>query len=163
MQVLPFDKKYNRNAFYCDVDSLNNYIHHQVSQDIRKKLATCFVILDDKQNIIAYYTLSSSGLKREVIPDKFKKRVPHHYSIPVILLGRLAIDNKHTGKGLGEFLLINALKRALETSEKSIGAMAVIVDPIDHLAFSFYEKYGFITLEDSGKMFLPMHVIKKLP
>ncbi len=46
MQVFPFDKKFNRKNFYCGVYSLDHYIHHQVSHDIRKKLATCFVLLD---------------------------------------------------------------------------------------------------------------------
>lgn len=57
--------------------------------------------------------------------------------------------------------LIDALKRCFETTD-SIGAYAVIVDPLDNEAATFYEKYGFIKLPDSGKMFLPMKTIKGL-
>lgn len=162
MEVHPFNKKFNREKFTCDIDALNHYLHRQASQDIRKKLAACFVIVDDDDNIIGYYTLSSAGINRDHVPPKFRKKIPHHYSVPVILLGRLAVDKNHKNKGYGAYLLVDALKRSYNISEKSIGAMAVIVDPINELAISFYEKYGFIKLEDSGKMFLPMQVVKKL-
>lgn len=88
--------------------------------------------------------------------------MPKSYlSLPTILLGRLAIDKSFQGQGLGKILLIDSLKRCLDTSD-SIGAFAVIVDPLDQEAESFYEKYGFIKLPDSGKMFLPMRTIKEL-
>ena len=77
-------------------------------------------------------------------------------------MGRLARDLKAKGSGLGEELLIDALFRSFSLSEQSIGAMAVIVDPISDSARSFYNKYGFIALKDSSKMFLPMNTIKKL-
>ena len=73
-------------------------------------------------------------------------------------IGRLAIDNKFQGQGVGKLILIDALKRSYELS-KIIGSFAVIVDPIDKNAEHFYEKYGFIKLPDSGKMFLPMKTI----
>jgi len=76
-------------------------------------------------------------------------------------LGRLAIDKDFQGKGIGRILLIDALKRCFDTSV-SIGAFAVIVDPLDNEAEMFYEKYGFVKLPDSGKMFLPMKTIKEL-
>jgi len=59
-------------------------------------------------------------------------------------------------------LLIDALRKSLEVSLAQIGSLAVIVDPIDSLAKSFYEKYRFIYLPDSAKMFLPMETIAKL-
>ena len=82
-------------------------------------------------------------------------------SIPTILLGRLALDKSIQGKGLGKILLIDALKRCSGASD-FIGAFAVIVDPLDNEAERFYQKYGFIKLPDSGKMFLPMKTIKEL-
>ena len=74
-------------------------------------------------------------------------------------MGRLAVGEKYKGQKIGELLLLDALKRSYDVSKKSIGSMAVIVDPIDHEAFSFYKKYGFIELPDSGKMFLTMKTI----
>jgi len=82
-------------------------------------------------------------------------------SVPVTLLGRLAINEKNKSQGLGKLLLIDALKRSYEVS-KVIGSMAVIVDPIDESAIKFYNKFGFITLPDSKKMFLSMKTIEQL-
>lgn len=77
------------------------------------------------------------------------------------MLGRLAIDKNFRGKRIGKILLIDALKRCFGASN-SIGAFAVIVDPLDKEAERFYKIYGFIKLPDSGKMFLPMKTIKEL-
>jgi len=73
----------------------------------------------------------------------------------------LAIDNRFQGKGIGKLLLLDALRRSCEISE-SIGSFAVVVDPIDEDAERFYDKYGFIKLPASGKMFLPMNTIKTI-
>lgn len=76
--------------------------------------------------------------------------------------GRLAVDNFYKGRGLGEMLLMDALKRSYDTSLYSVGSMTVIVDPIDEVSVKFYKKYGFILLPDSGKMFISMETISHL-
>jgi ribosomal protein S18 acetylase RimI-like enzyme len=156
------DKTHNRKAFECEEQQLTDYIKKQVSQDIKKKLAVCFVAIDNDNNVIGYYTLSSESLGREQIPDKYLKIIPQNYHVPVILLGRLARNITAKGTGLGEHLLLDALFRAFTLSEKSIGAMAVIVDPVNQFAIKFYKKYGFEQLPDSEKMFLPMSTIKQI-
>lgn len=162
MEVSLLHKAHNRKDFECEEKSLSNYIKKQASQDLKKKLAICFVAADQHNNVLGYYTLSSESLGREMIPTKYLKRVPKNYNAPVILLGRLARDLKEKGRGLGEFLLVDALFRAFTLSEESIGAMAVVVDPINAYAVQFYEKYGFEHLPDSSKMFLPMNTIKQI-
>lgn len=162
MNITLLDKSHDRKDFHCEEPQLNEYLQKQVSQDVKKKLAVCFVATDKNKRVIGYYTLSSESLGREEIPDKYIKKVPKHYNAPVILLGRLARDIKQKGTGLGEYLLIDALFRAYMLSEESIGAMAVVVDPINAYAVHFYKKYGFEQLPDSEKMFLPMHTIKQL-
>ena len=162
MKISILDKDHIRKDFVCEEHSLTHYIRKKVNQDIRKKLAVCFVAVDDDERVIGYYTLSTESLGRELIPEKYIKKVPMNYNAPVILLGRLARDINQKGTGLGEYLLLDALFRAFTLSEESIGAMAVVVDPINSLAVKFYEKYGFIQLPDSEKMFLPMNTIKKL-
>jgi predicted GNAT family N-acyltransferase len=162
LEIFILDKTHNRNAFECEEQQLTDYIKKQVSQDIKKKLAVCFVAIDSDNNVIGYYTLSSESLGREQIPDKYLKKVPQNYNAPVILLGRLARNITAKGTGLGEHLLLDALFRAFTLSEESIGAMAVIVDPMNQFAIKFYEKYGFEQLPDSEKMFLPMSTIKQI-
>lgn len=98
-----------------------------------------------------------------MIPEVFAKNLPKSYTnLPVTLLGRLAVDERFKGQGIGKLLLIDALKRSYDISENSIGSMAVIVDPIDKTAFRFYRRYGFIELPGSGKMFIPMKTIAQL-
>ena len=162
MEIFILDKTHNRKAFECEEQQLTDYIKKQVSQDIKKKLAICFVAIDSDINVIGYYNLSSESLGREQIPDKYLRKVPQNYNAPVILLGRLARNITAKGTGLGEHLLLDALFRAFTLSEESIGAMAVIVDPMNQFAIKFYEKYGFEQLPDSEKMFLPMSTIKQI-
>ena len=159
----PLDSKHSRDNFRCGKDLLDNYFWIQAKQDVKRKLSACFVLVDNETGKISgYYTLSSCSISNDLIPETFKKKLPKSYlSIPTVLLGRLAIDKDFQGKGVGKLLLIDSLKRCYETS-KSIEKSAVIVDPLDKQAEKFYEKYGFINLPDSGKMFLPMKTIEEL-
>lgn len=118
------------------------------------------MIADEGTRFIqAYYTLSNNSIPLEFIPEVFRKKLPKSYSgLPTTLIGRLAVDKKFQGKGIGKLLLIDALKRSYHAS-KTIASYAVVVDPVDSEAVSFYEKYGFIKLPDSGKMFLPMKIL----
>jgi len=161
--TVPLASSHNRSDFLCGKGLLDNYFWYQANQDVKRKLSACFVLIDqESEKITGYYTLSGNSISNDWIPDSFKKRLPKSYqSIPTILLGRLAIDKNFQDKGIGKILLIDSLKRCLDISH-SIGAFAVIVDPLDKDAERFYEKYGFIKLHDSGKMFLPMKTIKEL-
>lgn len=163
MKISLLDTKvHNRHNFNCEEESLTEYLKKQASQDIKKSLAACFVILDEKNNVQGYYTLSNDSLGRHEIPEEYQKRIPASYNVPVTLLGRLARDISTKGTGTGEYLLLDALNRSYNISLKSVGSMAVIVDPINNDAVKFYSKYGFTMLPDSGKMFLTMKAISKL-
>jgi predicted GNAT family N-acyltransferase len=162
MEIVLLAPFHGRSGFSCEEPSLTEYIHTQVSQDVRKRLAVCYVAADASHQVLGYYTLSSESLGRASIPERYLNKVPKSYNTPVILLGRLARDIKAKGTGLGEHLLLDALFRAFTLSQESIGAMAVVVDPINDHAAQWYGKYGFERLPDSGKMFLPMGTIQQL-
>ena len=151
MRIVQLQKLHNRKQFKCEEESLTEYLQKQVNQDIRKRLATCFVLADRENKVIGFYTLSTESFGRETIPDKYKKVIPRNYNAPVILLGRLARHEDYKGKRIGEFLLIDALSRSLKLSNKSIGAMAVVTDPINEKAQDFYKRYGFLELPSSKK------------
>lgn len=113
-------------------------------------------------SIKGYYTLSHHSIPLRDFPKDIQKKLPKsHTSIPTTLLGRLAIDIKYQGKGIGKVLLIDTLKRSYAISIK-IGSFAVVVGPIDQEAESFYEKYGFIRLPDSNKHFFATKTLKEL-
>lgn len=155
--------KHRKNEFSCGKEMLDNYLHKQANQDIKRKLSACFVLNDDETDLLkGYYTLANNSIAQELIPAEFKKKLPNSYrSIPTTLLGRLAIDKRVQRQGVGKLLVIDALRRSYDIS-KSIGSFAVVVDPIDEDANRFYGKFGFIKLPDSGKMFLPMNTIRAL-
>lgn len=157
------NSKHRKKDFSCGEPMLDNYLHHQAGQDIKRKLAICFVLSDtDSELVKGYYTLSNSGISLEVVPEEIRKKLPKSYkTIPATLLGRLAIDTRFQGQGIGKWLLIDALKRSYETS-RAVDSFAVVVDPLDDQAEQFYAKYGFIKLSNSGKMFLAMKTVKQL-
>ena len=162
LTVKLLEKKFNKNDFHCGYSLLDDYLKKQARQDVDRDLSACVVLVDEADTVIGYYTLSANSIKREDFPENLLKKMPSSYSdLPAVLLGRLAIDKSLQGKGYGEILLIDALKRCYEISE-SLGTIAVIVDPIDEKAQKFYDKYGFILLPTSKKMFLPMKTIKQL-
>ncbi len=159
----PLNANHIRKNFSCGKSILDDYIKIQARQDIKRKLATCFVLTNEENNVIGYYTLSNTSIERRILPDEIIKKLPPSYkNLPATLLGRLAVDQNYFGKKLGEFLLIDAMKKSSLVAKVSIGSMALIVYPIDESAIAFYTKYGFILLPDSGKMFLPMQTIFNL-
>jgi hypothetical protein len=155
--------RHNRNDFDCGKELLNNYLKNQAGQDIKRKLAACFVLADKKtNNIHGYYTLSNNSIPLSSFSEQIRRKLPSSYvSIPTTLLGRLAIDLRCQRAGLGKILLIDALKRSYEIS-KEIGSYAVVVDPIDTEAELFYQQYDFIKLPDSQKMFIATKTLKEL-
>ena len=157
------NKKHNIKDFDCGKELLNSYLKNQASQDVKRKLSACFVLIENETKYVqGYYTLSNNSIPLSYFAEQIQKKLPKSYtSIPTILLGRLAIDKKFQGQGIGKILLIDALKRSYEIS-KTIASFGIVVDPIDNEAKSFYHKYDFIELPDSQKMFIATKTIKEL-
>lgn len=156
--------KHDRAAFSCGKKPLDDYIREHASQDIKRNLARIFVLVskDAPQTVLAYYTLSSRELKLDEIPDEIRKKLGRYNSVGVTLLGRMAVDISQKGKGLGELVLVDALKRSLRAA-REVASFAVFVEAKDEDSVSFYEKYGFVRLlDDKLKLFLPMKTIEKL-
>lgn len=154
---------HDRAAFSCGNVSLDQYIREQASQDVKRRLASVFVITakDDPKRVLAYYTLSSRELNLEQLPSEIARKAGKYGHLGVTLLGRLAVAEKSRGTGLGSLALTSALHRSL-VAAKDVASWAVFVEAIDPNAASFYRKYGFIELpEDKLKLFLPMKTIAK--
>lgn len=110
---------------------------------------------------LGYYAISNHLVRYDALPEEQAKGLPT-IDIPVVLLGRLAVDKMAHGQGLGAHLLIDAVRRAAHISEH-IGVRAVEVDALDETARQIYLKYGFVPLaDDQQHLFLPIQVIRKL-
>lgn len=157
------NKNHIKTSFNCGNEQLNNYLKHQASQDIKRKLSVCFVLSDKiTKEIKGYYTLANNSIPLSSFPQEIQKKFPKSYvTIPTTLIGRLAIAEKFQKQGIGKLLLIDALKRSY-TISKEIGSYAVVVDPIDKNAENFYSKFDFIKLPDCGKMIISIKTLQLL-
>lgn len=155
------NKDHKKSDFDCDNELLNNYIQKQAKQDVNRDLSACYILNDiNDKKVLGYYTLSGNSIDRNDFPIELMQKMPPSYvNLPTILLGRLAVDKNEKGKGFGSILLMDALKKCVVISE-SLGVLAVIVDPFDENAISFYKKYGFILIPSNNKMFIPIKTIQ---
>ncbi len=157
-RLAPLDAAHDRTAFNSDSAPLNRYLREQVTQDVRRRVATCFVALADGQRIAGYYTLASASLLLADLPASTSKKLPRYPTVPAVRMGRLAIDQAFKGQGLGGALLADALDRA---ARAEIAAYALMVDAKDESAADFYRHHGFIALPDSPRtLFLPLATIR---
>ena len=156
-RLAPLDAAHDRTAFNSDSAPLNRYLREQVTQDVRRRVATCFVALADGQRIAGYYTLASASLLLADLPASTSKKLPRYPTVPAVRMGRLAIDQAFKGQGLGGALLADALDRA---ARAEIAAYALMVDAKDKSAADFYRHHGFIALPDSPRtLFLPLATV----
>jgi predicted GNAT family N-acyltransferase len=160
----PLAARHDRAAFSCEHERLNTYLKQQASQDVRKRVAAVYVLTPDGKTIAGYYTLSQYAVDAGKLPEELARRLqlPKYNKLPATLLGRLARSEQFRGTGLGEILLMGALKRVLEHS-RQIASVAVVGDAKDERAVEFYRSYGFVELrKHPNRLFVPMQTIEEL-
>ena len=154
-------REHNRKNFDCGVPALNNYLQKQAMQHAKSGISRTFVLAGDKNNIQAFYSLSMGSLDKHLLPQKLQKKFPHH-PLPIVRLGRLAVDTKYQGQGLGKQLLAHALQKCYLLSNE-IGMVAVVIDAKDQLAKDFYLQFEFDSLPDHElTLWLPVAALRGL-
>ena len=156
--IAPLTASHDRAGFHCGVAALDDYLHKQAGQDVKRRVSRVFVATTTQQPdvIKGYYTLSSLSIESDQIPQKLARKLPRH-PLPAALLGRLAVSQDAQGSGVGGLLLADAIKRTLAVSSE-IAIYALIVDLIDDQVRDFYQQYGFLPLDSGGRrLFLPLH------
>ncbi len=139
---------HDRSAFVSGSDALDRYLREQAKQDMRRRVASCFVAVDNDGIIAGYYTIAATSLILDKLSPERAKRLPRYPSIPAVLLGRLAVAQAHQGKRLGGALVADALLRA---TRAEVMAYAMVVDAKDAQAVNFYEHLGFERLGDDPR------------
>lgn len=145
-QVELLNTQHDRAAFDCGEPSLNEFLHRYARQNAEKGLGRTYVaVLPGDPHIYGYYTIASGTIQFDVIPENLPR-----YPIPVVHLGRLAVDQQAKGQGLGKALLADALTRAGSIALQ-LGIYAVEVYALNETAKEFYLKFGFTPLLDDEK------------
>ena len=159
--VEPLSTKHRRDAFSCGVTPLDRYFREQVSQDVRRRITSCFVALERASARVAgYYTLAATGVALESLPESLRKKLPRYPTVPAVRMGRLAVAMDFKGRGLGAALLADALAR---TAGSDIAAYAMIVDAKDNAAAAFYQHHLFSPFNTNPLMlYLPLSGLGKL-
>ena len=133
--------RHDRTQFSCGTDALDAYFKQQVTQDVRRRVTACFVALEVETGIVAgFYTLAAASVAMPDLPEATARKLPRYPSIPAIRVGRLAVDKRFRGRGLGGALLADATRRGLKSE---VGAFALLVDAKDDDAIAFYLHHGF--------------------
>ena len=159
-RVEPLDAQHDRKQFSCGTPALDNYFQSQVSQDVKRRVASCFVALTADDSVAGFYTLAATSVVLTDLPASNAKKLPRYPLVPAVRMGRLAVSSAHQGLGLGAALLANALQRA---ASADIAAYALVVDAKDGQAARFYAHHGFISLPDAAlTLFLPLDSVATL-
>ena len=151
---------HDRATFCCGDDALNRYFQTQVTQDIRRRIANCFVVVEVATgHVAAYYTLSAASIPLVDLPPDETKRLPRYPTLPAVRIGRLAVDQRFQRCGLGELMPMNAVHR---TMQDAAAAFALLVDAKNDRAAAFYRRYGFRPVAGQPRtLFLPLATAQK--
>lgn len=160
--IEPLDKRHQREQFACGEPALDDYLRQQAGQDQRRRLATVYVAtLPPALDVIGYYTLSNARVALESLDDELRRRLPYRW-LPATLIGRLAVAQGQQGRGIGQSLLLHALRTSLAQSD-AIASAFVLVQAKHEAAKRFYQQYGFVAFRDEPlQLYLPMKTVASL-
>ena len=156
--IEPLTARHDRAAFACGEPSLNDFLKRYARQNDERGLGRTYVaVIRDEPRIYGYYTIASGAVSFDAIPEKLPR-----YPIPVLHLGRLAVDEAAQGQRLGNILLLDALRRAV-TLAGQVGIYGVEVNALNETAKTFYLKYGFTPLlDDALHLWISLKAIRAL-
>lgn len=147
-------REHNRSAFASGVEVLDRYLRELALQDVKRRVAGCFVAVAASGEIAGFYTLAATHVPIDALPPAVTRRLPRYPVVPAVLIGKLAVASKYQGQGLGRALAADA---AIRTNNFGIVAFALIVDAKDKAAVAFYEANGFVRIpSEPRRLFLPM-------
>jgi hypothetical protein len=156
-----------RSAFDCGNSLFNDFLQRFAAKQQRELFLTLW-ILEDESNadrIAGFYTLSAASIRLTGTSSPFVKKAAKTYSeVPVILLGRLAIDKAYRGEQMGAVLVRDGLSRSLVAVRSHVGGTAMVVDPYEPwLVEKLYAPLGFVPVDASipfGRQIIPLKTVE---
>jgi GNAT superfamily N-acetyltransferase len=159
--IEPLAEGHDRGGFECGEENLNVFLRQHAGQNAHRDISRTYIALPEGSNsVVGYYTLATGSVARQDLPADAASRLPR-YPVPIAHLGRLAVDRRVQGRGLGKILLADALK-LVATLADQIGIHAVTVHALNDRARTFYLAHGFLPLQDDpSHLYLPMATIRQ--
>ena len=154
---LPITSEADVSQFDCGEASLNDWLQRQALKSEGASART--YVVKDGGRVVGYYCLATGGVARSDMPRRIRRGMPN--PVPVMILGRLAVDVEYQRAGIGTGLLRDAMLRTLQVSEQ-VGVRALLVHAIDDTAKGFYVAHGFIEFPTGTRtLFLPLEAIAR--
>jgi ribosomal protein S18 acetylase RimI-like enzyme len=151
-RIEPLNDEHDRKGFMSGSAALDRYLQTQAFQDVRRRIATCFVaVSSDSGQIAGYYTLTAASIALDTLSPQLIKKLPRYPVVPAALFGRLAVARTQQGLSLGGVLLADALKRSVRTE---MGVFAMVVEAENEGEQHFYEHHGFTLLPGASRRLL---------
>lgn len=145
--------------FDCGTEVLNDFLSRYSLKNDALGIGRTFAALDETEDIVGYFTLTTAQVVYEEIPHEYRGKLPK-YPIPSLRIARLAVKKDLQGKGIGKWLLTQAFIKIVHVAEIT-GLYFIIVDAKE-TSKSFYEHYGFINFNDKElSFFLPVDTVRK--
>jgi GNAT superfamily N-acetyltransferase len=153
---VPLSNEHDLSQFDCGVPALNDWLRNRAMQN-ESRFSRTYVVCDGK-HVVAYYCISAGAVERTQAPNKLRRNAPE--TIPISIIGRLAVSSTYAGRGLGADILADALQRIAAASQ-TIGIGAVLIQAKDERAKAFYLGCAeFIEYPaDSRSLFLPIETL----
>jgi GNAT superfamily N-acetyltransferase len=142
-RIRPLKKSDNRKGFESGQADLDHFFKRYAGQNQFKHHIGVTYVATNKDTMFGYMTVAMGALEVEELPEG--KRLPSPYPLPILRLGRLAVDNRYQGRGIGKHLLRYALTLALQQKD-TVGCVGVVVDAKPEVV-EFYKKFGFSMID----------------
>lgn len=132
--------RHDRSSFNSGEPTLDQWLRRYAGQNRRWNTAATWVISDAHEAVVAYASIAMTSIDHSAAPFQLAKHAPD--PVPALLLGRLAVDHRHKGKGIGTALVAHVLATAVELNAVA-ACRAVVVSAIDERAHHWWERLGF--------------------
>lgn len=147
-------------AFDCGRSEIDGWLRERALKATESDTARTFVVCRGARRVVGYHALAAGAVAHAGAAGALRRNSPD--PVPVIVLARLGVDRSEQGRGLGQDLLADAMRRALQAA-KIIGARALVVHALDAGAARFYEARGFrrLSAESEGALFVTMKELRE--
>jgi GNAT superfamily N-acetyltransferase len=151
----PLSAEHQCESFACGESSLDDWLRRRALTNQATGASRTFVVTDISGQVLAYYALAAGAVSHQESPGAIRRNMPD--PVPVMVLARLAVDQRLQGQQVGGALLKDALQRAVSVAQ-NIGVRALLVHALNERARQFYAHYGFVpSLANPMTLMLPLH------